>query len=486
MDSVRSGIIHYRYTLFVVSVVLIYVLAFHATPARAEPGAVQEYYLQEPVFGGRVRIVEAGQEHEPLIVLVHGLNDSANAWRALIPQLAQQFHVLSFDLPGFGQSTQANQLYSPDNYVKFIRFVTGRFRHPPMILAGHSMGANIALRYAMTYPAEVDRLLLIDTAGILHRLAYTQFLTHFGIQALPSMYPQQQTDLKVLADTLLGAWTDYASSMELGEYYVLSEPLLRQSLLGGYPPAIAAHAMLLTDFSKLLNGFSVPTLLLWGGEDQIAPLRTAKILAANLRNAGLVVLDKLGHNPLAEAPARVSPWLLEFASASPAQRDAILQQQRYPPPTAAPGEAERIGDCRKERNKVFRGRYKLITIDHCQDVMLQNVSADSVSVVASTVTFENCTLHSPGKSLLLQDADVQLTACRIAGSPAIEVRNSRLDIAGCHITSDTDAIKAGTAATPQAAATAANKLLFSITRLTSRYQTRLRHGPLSLEPGQGL
>lgn len=454
--------------------------------AIAEQSTVHTYYLQEPVFGGKARIVEAGDEHHPLIVLVHGLNDSADAWRSFIPALSQSFHVISFDLPGFGQSTKANKLYSPDNYVKFIRYVVSRFRHNQMILAGHSMGANIALRYAVTYPQQVERLILIDVAGVLHRLAYTQFLAHFGIQTLPKYYPEQQTDLKTLADSLFGVLAEYSSLMELGEYYVLSEPALRENLLGGYPPAIAAHAMMLTDFSKILEGFTVPTLLLWGGQDQITPLRTAKVLAANLNNSGLIVFDKAGHNPLLDVPRLVENWLVTFASVRPAQRDEILQQHRYLPPVDAPADANRIGNCRDEQNKVFRGRYKLITLEHCQNVLLQDVVADSVTVIDSQVTLENCILHSAGKSLLLQNSEIQVTACRIQGSPAIELSNSKLDMAGSHVSSDTDAIKAGVTKTTQAATAATNSLLFSVSKLTSRYQTRLMHGSVSLSPGQGL
>lgn len=483
MDLVPSREHGPRCKLFVVFVALICIPHLLSSAVNAEPASVHEYYLQEPVFGGKARVVEAGRDQHPLIVLVHGLNDSADVWRTFIPSLSQHFHVISFDLPGFGHSSKANKLYSPDNYVKFIRFVVSRFRHQQMILVGHSMGANIALRYASIYPQQVERLVLVDAAGILHRLTYTQFLTHYGIQALPKLYPEQESDLKLLAKSLFGVLTDYAPLMELGEYYVLSEPLFRQNLLGGYPPAIAAHAMLLTDYSSVMADFRVPTLILWGEQDQITPLRIGKVLAANLHNAGLVVFANAGHNPMLDQGVQFAQQLEQFVRSNPQARDAMLEQHRYRVPAEGETGHDRIGQCHKEQNKVFRGRYKLVVIEQCQNVLLQDLVAESVTVIDSQARFENCRLQSRGKSLLSQNSRIQITACRIQGSPAIELANTQLDMAGTQVASDTDAVKAGKNTSLQGQP---NNLLFSVSKLTSRYQTRSLHGPVTLHPGQGL
>ena len=453
--------------------------ALTPTVAHAAAPAAHEYFLQEPVFGGQTRIVEAGRADAPLIVLVHGLNESADTWAPFIPPLAQHLHVLSFDLPGFGQSTKANKLYSPDNYVAFIRYVLSKFPAQKIILVGHSLGGNVALRFAQTYPQQVDRLLLVDAAGILHRLAFSEFLAHFGIQALPNLYPDQQHDLQTLTDSVLGALTQYSSLATVGEYAVLNDPSLRQELLGGYPPAIATHAMMMADFSKILDNFPVPTLILWGGLDRVTPLRTAEILAANFDNAGLIVLAQAGHTPMRDDPTGFTTWLLRFANANATERDAILQQHRYAPPVDNVADAERIGNCSHENNKVFRGRYKLVAIDSCRGVLLQDLIADSVSVVNSQASFENCRIHNRGKSLLLKNSEVTITACRIQGSPAIDLSNSKLDMAGSHVDSDTDAIK-------EDATSASSEILFSMSQLRSRYQTRLQHGPVTLSPGEGL
>jgi pimeloyl-ACP methyl ester carboxylesterase len=475
--QVINKVIRFKLSLLITGIFLC--CTFMSSLVIAEASPIHEFFLKEPVFGGQARIVEAGDAKAPLIVLVHGLNSSADIWFPFIPALTQHFHVLSFDLPGFGQSSKANKLYSPDNYVAFIHYVLSHYPAQSIILVGHSLGGNIALRYAATYPQQINRLLLVDAAGILHRRTFSKFLSHFGIQVLPTLYDGQQQDLQSLADGVLGALTQYSSIAELGESALLNDPMLREQLLGGYPPAIATHAMMMTEFKNVLDNFRVPTLIVWGGEDDITPIRTGKILAANFDNAGLIVIEHAGHSPMHDQPAQFARVLMQFVDTNTNQRDAFLQQHRYAAPRDSGADAERIGNCNHENNKVFRGRYKLVVIDQCSGVLLQDLFADSVTITNSQATIENCNLNSSGKSLLLKNSDVTITACRIQGSPAIDLSNTKLDIAGSHVTSNTEAIKAD-------AASASSDILFSITQVNSRAQARLMHGPVSLSSGQAL
>jgi len=444
------------------------------------------YYIDEPVFGGQAYILEAGQRSKPAVVLVHGLNDSTELWRPFIPALARDFHVITFDLPGFGRSDKGNKLYSPENYVAFIRHVLNRFEHKQIRLVGHSLGGNIALHYASTYPQQVERLALVSVAGVVHRLAYTQFLAHFGIRNVPEFYREQNGDLKSLADRVLGTLTDNASLIEFGEKYMLSQPLLRENLLGGQPPAIAAHAMMLSDVSDKLFKESIPTLLIWGGDDLVTTVRTGKLLAANFANAGLAVLDGVGHVPMRERPERVGQLLAEYLTASPQVRDAMLAQYRYTRPVRQIEDAERIGRCENETGKVFRGTYKLIVIENCRNVRLERVHADSVSIVRSDASIEASVIESTGKALLLENSDVVSTATVIKGQPALILLNSKLDMAGGLLHSETQAIMNSAKASTNPAVSTTSRILFSLSRLDSKYVQRYLHGPMTLQAGQGM
>jgi pimeloyl-ACP methyl ester carboxylesterase len=157
--------------------------------------ALTETVVTEPVFNGKARVFTAGPVAAPTVVLVHGLGDkAARDWDGLIAVLARDHHVVTFDLPGFGRSSKGNELYSPENYAAFLRYlVVEHIRTRPFSLVGHSMGGAIALRYAARYPQDVTALVLVDVPGILHRMAYSKHLGHLGINFLPSLYPAQAT-----------------------------------------------------------------------------------------------------------------------------------------------------------------------------------------------------------------------------------------------------------------------------------------------------
>ena len=113
---------------------------------------------------------EAGRDHPYTVVLVHGLGEgAARDWEHVIPALARRYHVLTFDLPGFGRSEKQNALYSPANYAAFVKWIMEARVNGPFTLVGHSMGGVIALRFASIYPRNLRHLILIDTPGILHR-----------------------------------------------------------------------------------------------------------------------------------------------------------------------------------------------------------------------------------------------------------------------------------------------------------------------------
>lgn len=454
----------------------------------------RRYLLDEPVFNGKSYVIEAGRKNPELIVLVHGLGDmAASTWEPFIPELARHYHVLSFDLPGFGRSSKSNELYSPDKYVAFIDYVVKKTGHKRFMLVGHSLGGNIALRYASTHPDKVKRLMLIDAAGVLHRVTYSNFLAHFGIRILPQFYPQQEDDLKSITSLIWGELAANNGLFEYGERLMLQDPGVRQSVLGGNPSAIAAYAMIMTDYSDSLAGLNVPTLILWGRDDKVIPLRTAKVLATNIPRAGLVVFDQTGHSPMHEQPTRFRQWLSRFAGNSEQAFAQLIANTRYVIDRSVDNISERVVHCKNTNNQLYVGDYKALIIENCQNVEIDSARIKSLSISHSSVTLNNCDINSNGKGILVQNSDVQINGCRISGSPAVSFIDSSVDIAGTQLLSTTGAAlqnlsrQPGSGRTlpgPLNGLTARDTVLFSLTQLSSHYSEKHLHGPANIKPGQ--
>jgi pimeloyl-ACP methyl ester carboxylesterase len=119
-------------------------------------------YKQTTVDGNRIFYREAGPETAPAILLLHGFPTSSHMFRNLIPALADRYHVVAPDLPGFGFSDAPDRQrfrYTFGNLAKVIdRFVQsiGLKRHAIYVF---DYGAPVGLRLALTHPERITAII---------------------------------------------------------------------------------------------------------------------------------------------------------------------------------------------------------------------------------------------------------------------------------------------------------------------------------------
>lgn len=431
-----------------------------AAPAGGPVDVVQESIVEDPVFYGKAHVYQAGKPHARSVLLIHGIGENAaRDWNGLIPKLARDYHVVTFDLPGFGRSSGGNKAYTPENYVAFVKFIAGKYAKGPFVLIGHSMGGAVALRYAATYPDDVQGLVIADVPGILHRQSYSQYLSHLGIGAVPSLYPNQKEHLHNLVGNLLGTVARMQPDLDL----VMASPMLRDKVLDGNPAKIAGLALVLEDFSGSIQRVHVPVLVIWGARDPIAPLRTGKVLAANLAQAQLKVLPDSAHTPMEDASAEFGAMVLDYV-----QRPAVQAngQNLQSLDEGGVSTSTREGSCNKQRGRVFEGDYASIVIVDCRDVLLRNVRVREVRITDASVTIEGSRIGGPQGGLRTDDANVTITSSVIQASVAIKAIDSRLDLAGVRLIGGLAAVQA-----PYT-----SKLLFSVSHIDSPHTTGSIHG----------
>jgi pimeloyl-ACP methyl ester carboxylesterase len=437
------------------------------TPAPEVPAGMREHRINEPVFQGQASVYETGTQHARSILLIHGIgDDGARDFRELIPWLAQEFHVVSFDLPGFGRSSKANVLYSPANYATFVKVVADKYIRRPFMLLGHSMGGVVALRYAATYPRDIERLVVVDTPGILHRLAFTgKYLVHLGVNFMPPGV-NARDKLGSLVHTLLGQ----AERTHLDPEVILASSQLRQTMLDASPTKIAGLAVAVDNVSQLLRGIETETLVVWGKDDTLAPLRTGTLLTDTIPHARLSVLDKTGHVPMLESPAAFRAVVEPF-----------LHQGRgrgAPAVEAKPVAAARHGHarCERGRNLVFEGDYDSLVIKDCEGVRIRHARIGTLRIFDSHVTIEQSRIGGGDIGLHAHNARVTMTGGRIEGGVAVYALDSQLDLAGIEVVARRAAVQAG----------AASSVVFSISRLDSPHTRGDVHGYYHVAPGKPL
>jgi len=248
------------------------------------------------VFGRTIRYYDVGRG-TPL-VLVHGVGGDADQWAFVYGPLAAKHRIIALDLLGFGRSDKPSIDYCVEGYVEFLdRFLT-KLGVDRAALLGHSFGGWIVASFALAFPQRVDRLVLVDAAGI------DAGAVPMGVELNVSTRRNRRDvfefmfhDPRMVSDGLV----DLAYGLHLDR-------------CDG--PAIKSALATINDPREKLDGklgaLAMPTLLLWGENDRLTPLSMAHEFRNAIPNAELEVVPRCGHLPLIENPAAFSKAVLGF------------------------------------------------------------------------------------------------------------------------------------------------------------------------------
>lgn len=250
---------------------------------------------------------QAGPPDGPAVLLVHGYPESSFMWRHVLEALdGAGWRGIAPDLPGYGDSaldrpgTWERHVESLDRFVRALGL-------PPVVLVTHDWGVMIGLRWACDHPDAVRALVISDGGFFADR--------RWHDMANVMRTPGQGEDL-VRGFTRQG----------LGQALQALSPGLDESALDEYWKAFAddehrlAHLDLYRsgDFDKLqpyegaLARLGLPTLILWGAQDQFATPRMAERFRDEIPGSEVSVLDQAGHFVWEDAPDQTSQLLVDF------------------------------------------------------------------------------------------------------------------------------------------------------------------------------
>ncbi|MET0332736.1 MAG: alpha/beta hydrolase [Rhizobacter sp.] len=391
--------------------------------------------LQE---GQRVLVGEAGDAKAPPVLLVHGLGQNAHRdWAPVIRPLAAQFHVITVDLPGFGASPGGAGGYS---FIALGRVLSqvleqtapGQRAH----VVGHSLGGAVSLFFAHAYASQVERLVLVDAAGILLKTVYVQHMANLrtlqvGIEPvdriLKGFGPQINARLGSLKR---GVFNNLDERFDFSRWLALN-PGVRYALLGRYTQIEAGLGLVEHDFTRAIRETTAPTTVIWGSADPIAPLRTGQLLASRLPDARLKVLEGVGHTPMLESPDAFRALLLEALVSPLAPKQGVSVSE------VSQGDVV----CQGEPNRVFSGRFDSLTLDACPGARISAARMKSLVLKASNVTIDDTVIEATDVALSAVDSEVASTNLRLSGRIAIRADNSRFDLAGASLQASEDGVE---------------------------------------------
>ena len=231
------------------------------------------------------------------VVLVHGLGARGEDWGKMIPGLAAAgFHVYVPDLPGYGRSGRPDVSYTMAYQEAAVRGYMQAMQLAQADVLGWSMGGWVVMRLAAEHPEMVNRLVLLDSAGVYFPLEYETSL----------FTPTDAAGLNTLMSRLT------PKKVKLPKF--IARDFLRRGAKNAWVLQRTLAAMKtgkdLMEFR--LGEIKAPTAVLWGAQDELIPPAAGRKIAAGVAGAVFVPIEGCGHLAPVECVSQVLPATVDF------------------------------------------------------------------------------------------------------------------------------------------------------------------------------
>ncbi len=285
--------------------------------ANIQPIALTKSFGRAEVNGIRVYYHMAGSG-EP-IVLLHGFPETSNAWRKVMPALAEHYTVIAPDLRGFGASDRPDTGYDKRTIAEDVHQLVHQLGLGPINLVSHDVGMMVGYAYASAYPSEVKRLVLMEAA-----LAGLGLETLYDADKYPRMYhlPLFEAPNGLAEALIIGREKMFVRHFMLQQTYNIAA--LEDDVLDGYAEQLAAPGALRAGIAyfrahkvdaehnreNAKTKLPMPVLTVAGSASAGAELEVAvRPLTECMRAA---VIENCGHYLAEEQPERLVDELLRF------------------------------------------------------------------------------------------------------------------------------------------------------------------------------
>jgi 2-hydroxy-6-oxonona-2,4-dienedioate hydrolase len=252
---------------------------------------------------------KAGRTSNRHILFIHGLGSSADRWLDIPEALSNYYHTIAVDLVGFGLSDKpADVNYTIEKFAEFIlEFIDKKGLNTDdgkITLVGHSLGGYIAVEFAIRNKELIEKLVLIDSSGFLK--GPTPLLEQYLYAAKYTSYDNVRNVFEQLVSQ---PWKVLPS--------VIYTFITRINSPGAKYPFESAYKNSTTtqiDLSRLKSIEDIPTLIIWGSNDNLIPMEHSNPFKQVLNKCKVEIIEDAGHAPFAEKPAITCELLHTFLS----------------------------------------------------------------------------------------------------------------------------------------------------------------------------
>jgi pimeloyl-ACP methyl ester carboxylesterase len=277
-------------------------------------------YKEIAIEGQRIFYREAGDRTNPTILLLHGFPSSSHMFRNLIPALADQFHLIAPDYPGFGQSSMplVNEFeYSFDHLSLVVEQFVDALKLDKYSLYVQDYGAPIGYRLATKHPERVQAIIVQNGN------AYDEGLDNDFWKPLKAYWSDKsEANAAPLRDFLKLEGTRWQYTNGVRNIEAISPDAWVHDQHGMDRPgntdiqlelfySYRTNSPLYPQWQEYFRTYQPPTLVAWGKNDEIFPAAGAEPYKRDLENIDFNLLDT-GHFALEEDGDKIAELIKNF------------------------------------------------------------------------------------------------------------------------------------------------------------------------------
>ena len=232
------------------------------------------------------------------VLIIPGWGTVINTYTTLLNSISTYANVLCLDMPGFGESNEPPKSWNLDDYITFIiKFIKSQNINE-LDLIGHSNGGRIIIKLMSKNDLgfKVNKIILIGSAGIVHKKTITQIVKIKTFKFCKKF--AQIKPIKSIFPNLLDKVKNHFGSAD----YKDASPIMRETMV----------KLINEDVRCFLPTIKVPTLLIWGENDTATPITDAEIMEQMIPDAGLVKIKGCSHYVFLKNPSYVNIVIANF------------------------------------------------------------------------------------------------------------------------------------------------------------------------------
>ena len=214
-----------------------------------------------------------GDENRPCILFLHGWGGDLRSFSYFANSLSVYgYRTINLSFNGHGNSEKPSSVWGVSDFARAVLKLLKNYNVEKVSIVGHSFGGRVAIWLSANYPSLVDKLVLVDSAGIKPRR---------GLRYKYKVWRYKKAKKNGKDLSKFGS-SDYKN--------------LDEKMKGTFIKIVNE------DLTKFLPKILVPTLLVWGKKDKDTPMYMAKKMRKKIKESNLVVFKNEGHWAYANKP----------------------------------------------------------------------------------------------------------------------------------------------------------------------------------------